>query len=107
MSSVYLIGRNSGFRNDPMNKVVSNLPGVHDHLGDVASRAQRRGATQLAMHRHEGHAKVTTTEGDVDWFVNLDDEAGERAAAAIEFGYSRNGKIVRGLYILTRATGLA
>ena len=104
---VYLIGRNSGFRNDPMNIVVSNLDGVHDHLGDVAQNAATRATTRLAQHRHDGHARITTTEGDVDWFVNLDDEDGERAAAAIEFGHTRNGRYVPGLYIITRATGLA
>jgi hypothetical protein len=43
------------------------------------------------------------TRGDVDAFVNLNDERGERAAAAIEFGNKYGGG---GIDVLGRAFGL-
>lgn len=94
-----------------MNQVISHLPGVHDELGDVARRIKRTADGRLAIHRYSGKAKVTLTEGSVDWFVNLDDAA----AMSIEFGHWVKGKYedkskpkyVQGLYIITRAAGLA
>lgn len=98
-----LIGQKS------MNLVVSHLDGVHDALGDTAKQVRRSGQSRLEQHRYEGDAKVTITEGDVDWFVNLDDPA----ALSIEFGHmskkknGANGHYVPGLYIITKAAGMA
>lgn len=98
-----------------MNRVVSHLPGVHNELGDVARRVKRSAEGRLTVHRYSGAAKVTLSEGKVDWFVNLEDEA----AMSIEFGHwaktkggepirGKDGKpiYVQGLYIISRAAGL-
>lgn len=102
--AVRLIGQKA------MNRVVSHLEGVHNELGDVARRVEKQAERRLAMHRDTGDAKVTRTEGDVDWFVNLVDDA----ALSIEFGHWVKGKYedkdhpqyVPGLYILSTAGGL-
>ncbi|MGU3502409.1 DUF5403 family protein [Mycobacterium sp. C31M] len=91
-----------------MNRVVSHLEGVHDAVGDTSKRVQRSAQNRLAAHRDTGAAEVTATEGDVDWFVNLEDEA----ALSIEFGHwtkegSDSYRFVPGLYVLSTAAGLA
>lgn len=91
-----------------MNRVVSHLDGVHNEVGDTAKRVQHSAARRLSSHRETGKAEVTLTEGDVDWFVNLDD----KAAMSIEFGHwteegGDSHRFVQGLYILSTAAGLA
>ncbi|SUA04008.1 Uncharacterised protein [Mycolicibacterium fortuitum] len=94
-----------------MNRIVAQLPGVHDELGDTARRVRHSATRRLETHFHSGDARVTLTEGDVDWFVNLDD----KAAMSIEFGHWVKGKYespghpkyVQGLYILSKAAGIA
>lgn len=90
-----------------MNRIVSHLPGVHDELGDTARRVQRSAKRRLVAHKQTGKADVTLTEGDVDWLVNLEDQA----ALSIEFGHytrTKDGYVyVQGLYVLSRAAGLA
>lgn len=104
MMSVKLIGEKA------MNRVVSHLEGVHHAVGDAARRVEVQAERRLAMHHDTGAAHITRTEGDVDWFVNLVDEA----ALSIEFGHWVEGKYkdedhpqyVPGLYILSTASGL-
>lgn len=43
----------------------------------------------LAAHRHEGHSEINLEEGDIDWFVALDDTRGLSAAMSIEKGRRR------------------
>ena len=107
MKIIRLIGSDSG-NLDAMNFAISGIDGVHETVVDYANASARRGKSRLAQHRHDGDSKVTVTEGTVDAFVNLDDTAGQWAAAAIEFGHragGTNGKFVPGLYIISKATG--
>jgi hypothetical protein len=98
-----------------LNTVVARIPGVHDALGGVARRVAGAAKGRLAVHKFQGHSRITITEGDVDWFVNLDDSRGDHAAMSIEFGHIVKGKYedpgkpkyVPGLYILSTAAGLA
>lgn len=102
--SVKLIGEKA------MNHVVSHLEGVHSEVGDAARRVEKNAERRLAMHHDTGAAHITRTEGDVDWFVNLVDDA----ALSIEFGHWVKGKYedkerpqyVPGLYILSTGAGL-
>lgn len=102
--SVRLIGEKA------MNRVVSHLEGVHSEVGDAARRVEKNAERRLAMHHDTGAAHITRTEGDVDWFVNLVDDA----ALSIEFGHWVEGKYkdkdhpqyVPGLYILSTGAGL-
>ncbi len=108
MKILWLAGNDNGAPMDAMNMIISSIDGVHDAVVDHANASARRGKSRLAQHRHDGDSKVTVTEGSVDAFVNLDDTAGEWAAAAIEFGHragGANGKYVPGLYIISKATG--
>lgn len=107
MKIIKLIGRPKG-KLDAMNFAISGIDGVHDEVFDYATKSARIAKMRLAQHRHDGDSKVTVTEGDVDAFVNLDDTAGQMAAAAIEFGHragGANGQYVPGLYIISKATG--
>jgi hypothetical protein len=86
-----------------MGDVVSHQAGV---IRAVQHTAQKHAAVArglLLAHRAEGHSRITVTRGDVDAFVNLNDERGERAAAAIEFGNKYGGG---GIDVLGRAFGL-
>jgi hypothetical protein len=86
--------------------------GVHTHAAQRATIAKRI----HAEHRKEGHSYVELTKGDrTDWFVNLNDERGLRAAMSIEFGRGASepddptapalGQ-TRGTWTLHRAFGL-
>ena len=70
------------------NETVAHLPGVIGAVASVAKAAGSRAEGLLASHRHLGHARIEVSHGDVDSFVTLSDERGQRAAAAIEFGRS-------------------
>lgn len=98
-----------------MRRVLARQPGIHRALGDTARRVQGNAERRLALHRQTGNAKVTLTEGKLDWFVNLEDIA----VLSIEYGHwakTRNGELIRGkdgkpiyvqgLYILSTAAGL-
>lgn len=89
------------------NDTVAHLPGVRRALKKQANRIAAHAELELASHRHEGHAEITVTRGDkVDYFVNLDDTRGDRAAAAIEFGHvAPDGSFVEGLHVLTGGLG--
>ena len=89
--AVQLIGQRA------MNTVVSHHVNVMDAIFKTTEARGRRASMVLASHRDTGNAKVTTTYGDTDGFINLDDEA----ATSIEFGHrKKNGRIVPGLHIL-------
>lgn len=91
-----------------MSRHIAHMDGVHDAVGDAARQVARSAQGRLAIHRKTGQAKVTLTEGDVDWFVNLDDPN----AMSIEFGHFLRDDFnievehVEGLYIITGAAGL-
>jgi hypothetical protein len=71
---------------------IAHLPGVRRELSRTAREGGQRAEAILRAHRHAGHARITVTKGDrLDWFVNLDDTRGLRAAAAIEFGRGPGG----------------
>lgn len=72
----------------------AKLPGVRATLKATANAGAARAEAILLAHRHAGHSRITVTRGDkLDYFVNLDDTRGQRAAAAIEFGTYRSSEI--------------
>lgn len=94
------------------NQLISHMEGVHNEGGDIARRVKGNAERRLAPHRKSGVTRVTISQGEVDWFVNLEGET-ELAVESIEFGHWVKGKYetdkpkyVQGLYILTRAAGL-
>ena len=69
------------------NEYFAKLPGVRAKLRSTAQAGGARAEAILDAHRYQGHSRITVTRGDrLDWFVNLDDTRGQRAAAAIEYG---------------------
>lgn len=86
-----------------MGDVVSHQAGVIRAVHHVAQDRAAVARGILLAHRAEGHARITVTRGDVDSFVNLNDERGQHAAAAIEFGNIYGGG---GIDALGRAFGL-
>jgi hypothetical protein len=49
---------------------------------EIAARAE----VELVRHRQDGHAEIDIEHGDVDWYVILSDERGQKAALSIEYG---------------------
>lgn len=62
----------------------------------------------LLEHIDSGAAYIDIAHGDIDWFVVLSDERGQKAALSIEYGRqadkSRGISEMDGLFILARAT---
>jgi hypothetical protein len=75
----------------------------------AAEELAMKASAKLAEHHHDGYAKITTSHGSLDWFVNLEDAdrgRGSPAAAAIEFGHvTRGGRFVEGIHALTGSLG--
>ena len=96
--------------------LLATLDGVRDHLEARTFEMAVRAEEDLVTHRLEGHASIEIEHGDVDWYVVLTDERGQKAAMSIEYG--RAGYIdpdedpqtrkvygaMEGLYILHKAT---
>lgn len=95
-----------------MNHIVSRLPVVNEAVrketNEIAGRARRN----LAGHRDTGNARIETSFTKTDGIVSLVDPAAE----SIEWGHWFTGfgwanpafpRYVAGLYIITRAAGLA
>lgn len=79
-----------------MGDVVSHLGGVQNALRHTAHELGAIAKGNLEAHRSEsdrwGHARITVTRGLLlDYFVNLNDESSQLAAAAIEFGNEHGG----------------
>ncbi|RJQ79976.1 hypothetical protein D5S17_09400 [Pseudonocardiaceae bacterium YIM PH 21723] len=89
-----------------VNLSVAHLDAVRDAVREHAAEIGIRAHSRLLAHRHHGDAEITITHGtgDVDSFVNLDDEA----AFAIENGHfnPESGRWVDGIYVLTHAARL-
>ena len=82
----------------------AKLPGVRRTLNVTAHAGAARAEAILAAHRHQGHSRITVTRGGLDYFVNLDDTRGQRAAAAIEYGRRRGrGGATVGIFALRGA----
>lgn len=84
------------------NEYFAKLPGVRAKLAETARKGAARAEAILDAHRYQGHAQITVTRGTLDWFVNLDDTRGDRAAAAIEYGRNRRG-VTSGIHALRSA----
>lgn len=84
---------------------VAHMPGVRRTLRSTAQAGAARAEAILSAHRYQGHARITVTRGDkLDYFVNLDDTRGQRAAAAIEYGRKGGrGGVSSGIHALRSA----
>jgi hypothetical protein len=84
-----------------MNRLISHLPGVRRRVRRTAYAGAARAEAILAAHRVTGASRITV-DGDVDYFVSLDDARGYPAAAAIEYGRKRRG-VTSGIHALRSA----
>lgn len=75
-------------RGKTMEDFIANLDGVQDILERTAFEAMTRAEETLKAHRYLGHAAVEVVHGDVDWYVVLSDDRGQKAALSIEYGHS-------------------
>ncbi|HYF74538.1 MAG TPA: DUF5403 family protein [Blastococcus sp.] len=81
----------------------AKLPGVRRELRRTAYAGAARAEAVLDAHRAQGHSRITVTRGDIlDYFINLDDTRGDRAAAAIEYGRRQRG-VTSGVHALRSA----
>lgn len=88
-----------------INRIVSHLPGVGASVHRHAEQIGKKATFYRMQHYAEGEAEIRVEKGRVDSYVSLVDAA----ALSIEFGHinARTGKYVPGLYIVSRAAGLA
>ncbi len=85
------------------NETVAHQGGVIRAVNGVAKKHAAIARGVLVAHRAEGHSFIEVTQGGVDSFVSLNDERGDVAAAAIEYGNRYGGG---GIDALGRAFGL-
>lgn len=86
-----------------MNRLISHMPGVVRTVRRTAQAGGARAEAILNAHRYQGHARITV-DGNIDWFVSLDDTRGQRAAAAIEYGRrGGRGGVSSGIHALRSA----
>lgn len=67
-------------------KFLATMDGVQEALEDIVYEAAVRAEANLRAHRHDGHAEIDVEHGDVDWYLILSDDRGQKAALSIEYG---------------------
>lgn len=111
MATFEWVGEARRLKPDGLYRIVSNKPGVGATTYAIAQKVGATATGILAGHTDQGHSTIEVTRGHkgVDAFVYLNDERGDKAAAAIEFGHKNNrtGKRVEGIAPLRKAAGLA
>lgn len=103
-----------GLNGRPMSEVIARNEGVQAELETRTFEIAVRAEAELVEHRQDGHAQIEIESGDIDFYVILSDERGQKAALSIEYG--RAGSIdpetgqeygeMQGLFILHRAAHL-
>lgn len=93
--------------------VIASMPEVQDWLDEYIFEAGVRAEQALADHHYSGAAEIDIEAGDVDRYLILSDEAGQKAAMSIEFGRApfvgddgRERGGMDGLFVLHRAVGI-
>lgn len=98
-------------------KAIALNDGVQDWLDDYIFEAGVRAEQELLDHRFEGHAAIEIEQGDIDRYLILSDERGQKAAMSIEYGrepYNKKDEFgntrkvggMEGLFILHNAVKL-
>ncbi|MFF8845502.1 DUF5403 family protein [Streptomyces sp. NPDC015127] len=104
------------------NEVVAKHADVQDELERRTFEVGVRAEQLLIEHRQDGHVEIDIEHGDIDYYVVLSDERGQKAALSIEYGREAGEYEVRdpetgemvtvpygameGLFILARASHL-
>lgn len=104
-----------GLNGKKITEIIALNDGVQAELEARTFEIAVRAEEMLLEHRQEGHAAIEIDHGDVDWYVVLSDERGQKAAMSIEYGREpytdeetgeEKGRM-DGLFILQRAAHLA
>jgi hypothetical protein len=104
MAEVYRV-----VRGRKLEHLVAKTADVQDGLDDLVGGMALHAESLLDAHRDEGHAAIEVESGDVDRYVVLTDERGDKAALSIEFGRKPDADGdggMEGLAVLRRAAGL-
>ena len=93
------------------NKTISGIPGVKASVQAEAAAIGARAEGLLAAHRREGGVQVDVEYGvgkrNTDALVHLTDTQPGGNVVAVEYGWTtQNGRMVPGLHILSRASGM-
>ncbi|MEU5403716.1 DUF5403 family protein [Streptomyces sp. NPDC005963] len=107
---------------DRLAHIVARHEGVTDELDRRAFEVAVRAEELLIEHRADGHAAIDVAQGDIDFYVVLSDDRGQKAALSIEYGREAGEDIrvnrttgqlevvewaeMDGLFILARASHL-
>ncbi|AXQ61070.1 hypothetical protein SEA_HANK144_14 [Streptomyces phage Hank144] len=67
-------------------KIVAQHAAVQDELERRTFEVAVRAEQILVEHRQDGHAEIDVEHGDIDYYVVLSDERGQKAALSIEYG---------------------
>jgi len=97
-----------------LDKVIALNDGVQADLEERTLAMAARAEADLLQHSSSGDAFIDIDHGDVDWYVVLSDERGQRAALSIEYGRAaridpetgQEKAAMDGLFILHKATNL-
>lgn len=102
-------------------RVLSRHKDVQDELERVVFEIAVRAEEILVQHRADGDSSIEVEEGDVDKYIVLSDERGQKAALSIEYGreaytvtrkdrfgneFEAEVPAMDGLYVLATASGL-
>ena len=98
-------------------EAIASLDGVQDWLDEYIFEAGVKAEQELLDHRYEGDAFIEIEQGDIDRYLILNDERGQKAAMSIEYGreaYEKEDKFgnkrkvgaMEGLFILHNAVRL-
>lgn len=93
--------------------VIASLPEVQEWLDEYIFEAAVKAEKDLADHHYDGDSEIDFEAGDVDRYLILSDERGQKAAMSIEYGRAPfvgdDGRLrggMDGLFILHRAVGI-
>lgn len=89
-----------------LNRKIAKLAGVQAELSLHQHEIEARAQALLASHHKTGEHQITTSEGKVDHYVNLEGPAALSIEEGHFNGYKGKRKYVEGLHVLTRAAGL-
>lgn len=97
-----------------LTRVIALNEGVQSELDFRVFEMAVRAEEDLIEHRMEGHAAIEIEEGDVDKYLVLSDERGQKAAMSIEYGREayvdpvtgEEKGAMEGLFILHKAAHL-
>lgn len=93
---------------EEVDRTIARTETVQHELQREAEAGALIARDVMSWHRYSGDSRITgPRKGDIDWYVDLNDERGQKAAGAIEFGHTtKSGEFVPGVGALHTAFNL-